>query len=582
MTDVAHTHHLLKRGNRWYFRRRVPTHLLQKAGTPVVQYSLDTADKAEAQRRARIEDVKTDKWFAALEAGTAIASDRSNLTAPRQVTLDELVEHARTFVETEDQKRAARLLADPPDSEDQRLDMLEDAGAGRMIAQTPAHPDRRRLVENIAAKIADRAGIDAAEPPASLLAVAARILTELARRQEARLEGDHSAVAFDAMFTPSAAGTVPKTTVQALADQYLAALRVEHKLNGIAGKTTEKHATVLEYVVEALGPKTVVATIDYDKVQEVRSIIARTPANRNKVYPGVSLAKAIERGGKDGKPTLMHLTQRTYCEAVRNLLKFATHKKLLPSNPAEDLKPLLKETVPLDQKRLPFSADQLAAFFTGTFYRSCVPGAAKPYHKPDRAWRFWLPPLSLFSGARPNEVCQLFVEDIKQTKTGTWYFDFVNEDEDQSRKNEASKRCVPIHSEIVRLGFLDFVAARRQTMAKHGPRLFHEIPPKKGEPANLAFYPCKRFNEAFLSAEITVEARQSFYSLRHTVRDALRRAKVGEEALFAIGGWTPTGGRAVSSHYGDIRNPDLWVEDVEKIAYPGLDLSFLYPGEAQK
>ena len=183
----------------------------------------------------------------------------------------------------------------------------------------------------------------------------------------------------------------------------------------------------------------------------------------------------------------------------------------------------------------------------------------------------------LFSGARPNEVCQLFVEDIRQTEAGTQYFDMIDESETQSRKAATSRRRIPIHPELIRLGFLDFVAERRKRVAVNGPRLFHELAAKSDRPTSFAWYPGKRFNEVYLEQEITVDQRQAFYSIRHSARDALRRIKVSEEALLAIGGWAPAGGKAVSSNYGDIHNPDLWTEEVAGIAYEGLDLSFLYP-----
>ena len=80
---------------------------------------------------------------------------------------------------------------------------------------------------------------------------------------------------------------------------------------------------------------------------------------------------------------------------------------------------------------------------------------------------------------------------------------------------------------LVRLGFLDFVEQRRKQMAKNGPRLFYEIKPNKY--GNMAAYPARRFCEAFLPEEIELEERQSFYSIRHSVRDALRRAQVPPE-----------------------------------------------------
>ena len=49
--------------------------------------------------------------------------------------------------------------------------------------------------------------------------------------------------------------------------------------------------------------------------------------------------------------------------------------------------------------------------------------------------------------------------------------------------------------------------------------------------------------------------------------------------MLVIGGWSQ-GQRLTADDYGDARNPDISRMWVEQIAYPGLDLSFLYPPEA--
>jgi hypothetical protein len=74
---------------------------------------------------------------------------------------------------------------------------------------------------------------------------------------------------------------------------------------------------------------------------------------------------------------------------------------------------------------------------------------------------------------------------------------------------------------------------------------------------------------------MAVGERQSLYSLRHNVRDALRAVNAPPEALLAIAGWAP-GGKAISDSYGDPGNPDHYIKWVEEITYPELDLSFLY------
>ncbi|SCW52178.1 hypothetical protein SAMN02927924_01003 [Sphingobium faniae] len=133
---------------------------------------------------------------------------------------------------------------------------------------------------------------------------------------------------------------------------------------------------------------------------------------------------------------------------------------------------------------------------------------------------------------------------------GVWYMSMTDEKDGNSLKTQASRRRVPIHSELIQIGFLQFVGRQKQLGAS--ARLFPTLKPNKY--GNLAWYPVKRFNEQFLPAAMTLEERQSLYSLRHNVRDALRRVKAPAETLLAVTGWLPSG-KAISDNYGDPGNP---------------------------
>jgi integrase len=395
-----------------------------------------------------------------------------------------------------------------------------------------------------------------------------RGLIEVSRRKIDRYNDRHDRTHHDPLFDPNRPSAV---TFSELSEIYLAEKAQDYSLNGISQKRMDKVKASVTTLCAIIGGDTLTHTIDDDIVQNVRSIVARIPNNRVKLYPKLSLEQAIERGAKAGKPTLSSTTQRTYLDILRELLKVAVRKKLLTSNPAADIRPLQKDALASHDKRIPWTDQQIRGFFMGCFYRSCAPKAVYPYAKKDYAWRFWLPLIMLLSGARPNEVCQLNGHDIRQTDAGVWFMNMTDEGEGKSLKTDASKRRVPIHPELVRIGFLAFAEERRK--AKNGPRLFPSLKPDKY--GNMAHYPSKRFNEKLISAEIILDDRQSLYSLRHNVRDALRRIKAPPETLHAIAGWSPAG-KAVSDDYGDAGNPDLHVEYVEKIAYLGLDLSFLY------
>ena len=70
-----------------------------------------------------------------------------------------------------------------------------------------------------------------------------------------------------------------------------------------------------------------------------------------------------------------------------------------------------------------------------------------------------MPLLGLFTGAREAELCQLHVADVYQDEaTAIWVID-INQREDKKLKSgEQNERRIPLHPQLVRLGFLKFVA----------------------------------------------------------------------------------------------------------------------------
>lgn len=455
--------------------------------------------------------------------------------------------------------------------------MWADADMDRDALSTPDDPNRAHWVNSTKRRVLAQAGVTIDDPTidSQFAEIVRRGLLEITHRRLDRYQDRHDRTFFDKLFDPAARRS---TSFRQLKDVYLAEKAEQFDANDVSKKRLDKITAIADCLCEIIGESTPVEKIDDDHMQRARRLLAKCPTNRLKLYPKLSLQDAIERAAKQGKPTLSPITQSVYLDVLRDILKVGLRKKLIASNPAVDLRPLKKDNVPADQKRFPWSNDQLKGFFEGKFYRSCAPGVPNPYDKPDRSWRFWLPLIMLFTGARPNEIAQLHVADVRKTPKDVWFLDCNECDEDgKSLKTPKSKRRVPLHPKLIQIGFLAFVDKRRTSVGENGPRLFYELKPNRYN--NHAWYAAKRLNEAFIPAEIVLDERQSLYSLRHNVRDALRRVSASDEALSAIAGWAPNG-KPVSSAYGDPGNPDFHIKWVEKIEYPGLDLGFLDAGTA--
>ena len=96
--------------------------------------------------------------------------------------------------------------------------------------------------------------------------------------------------------------------------------------------------------------------------------------------------------------------------------------------------------------------------------------------------KYWLPLLGIYHGNRLEEFAQLHRADVHQ-EDGIWFLD-INDEGDKQVKNEQSKRRVPLHPELLRLGFLTYV---EKTAPNADDRVFPLLRPG-GPDKKLGYY----------------------------------------------------------------------------------------------
>jgi integrase len=191
---------------------------------------------------------------------------------------------------------------------------------------------------------------------------------------------------------------------------------------------------------------------------------------------------------------------------------------------------------------------------------------------------FWLPLLSLFNGARQTELASLTVSDVQiepETSTPLFYIT-TQASRGKTLKTKASRRVVPVHEELVRLGFLKFVEDVRK---RDGDKafLFPLIATDKGRAGVKAY---SKWFGRFLRAQGVTDKAKVFHSFRHGFKDALRQGKVNQEVHDALTGHAQAS--TVSGGYGAKEmlarfGVKVLRTAVAKVAYPGLDLSRVRP-----
>ena len=78
---------------------------------------------------------------------------------------------------------------------------------------------------------------------------------------------------------------------------------------------------------------------------------------------------------------------------------------------------------------------------------------------------FWPPLIALMTGARCNEIAQLYLDDIVDDDPehpGQWRMMVLPKRPDQRVKNETSIRSIPLHPKLIELGFLVYLADLRR------------------------------------------------------------------------------------------------------------------------
>ena len=140
----------------------------------------------------------------------------------------------------------------------------------------------------------------------------------------------------------------------------------------------------------------------------------------------------------------------------------------------------------------------------------------------------WASIIGLYTGARASEVGQLLVIDVTKV-FGIDCITFTDEGENQKLKSVVSLRTVPIHADVLSLGFLDYVNSLT------GKRVF---PNGKAVTVNGAGnWITKAFSPYIATVGKDWEpAKRGFHSLRKTVIQTMQTAGVHSEMRAQIVG----------------------------------------------
>ena len=227
-------------------------------------------------------------------------------------------------------------------------------------------------------------------------------------------------------------------------------------------------------------------------------------------FTGKSLRQVIDSGTE--YTPISTVTVNNRLRKVSAFFNWCLQNQYIDQNPLKGMKVMVATSA--KDARLSFSPSDITTLLDPESLRK---------ESIKHPWRFWLAVLGRYTGARMEELCQLYTDDIV-TAQGITCIRIAATHPEQKLKTPSSQRLVPIHPEVIRMGFLEYV----QRMNTGGPcRVFPELIPKRGQ---LGHAPSKWFGR-YRHKRGVVDPRKVFHSFRHTFIDDLREAGVQDSIV---------------------------------------------------
>ena len=189
--------------------------------------------------------------------------------------------------------------------------------------------------------------------------------------------------------------------------------------------------------------------------------------------------------------------------------------------------PQIENTKRIDKNpHLPYKKEQLLEMFN-----------PKHTYFKDNPDAFWACMIALFTGARINAAITLQYKDIL-VKDGIACIQFRSDHKIKQLKNDASERLVPIHKQLLDLGFVDYVNKQKaKSKAEDTDFIIKKCQTKSGEYNNKFF--TRELSPFFTDIKVKTGNHDGydFHSFRKNLSIALQDAGVGATYINDIIGW---------------------------------------------
>lgn len=573
----------------FYFRLVVPKDLRPQLQKREIRIFLGASKKQEAQRKAGVFSAIIWNMFDALRRGDKRVD---------KLTVDKIKEIVRKHVEdklfefeieraTKPTLPGAITVNDYLSSEEEfndeqyegdiEIECLEDWVSNCRLALSK---NNYAPVKEDALEVGRNNGISTKEEDTEfkflsreLLKAEIRITKEIIRRIYGEFNGEYTALEATERVMPEA--MLKSHPHASLKLSKVAEIFIEEKAEekNVRPSTKEQNTMRLKQLVTWTGDPAI-TDITQDMLRDVMKILSFYPKGKDKSvkYRAWSLEK-IRKHEADipVEDRLSIKTRQDYIGLYNYFLGWLKTRYEL-SLWLDDILKAPKDTSSPDTKKAMFSQEDLVNIFSLPEY---VAEDEKPY-------KFWLPLLALFTGARREELLQLHLSDfiIKDDTKCINITDIEDENEEgesagtKQLKNKVSRRIVPMHEELLNLGLWRYVEELR---AKGCKRIFEELEPsgpdlKYGHSLSQSWY-SKVLNKAGVKGD-KANGKKTFHSYRHTFITHCTHKFLPDPYVYAITGHSYKSGVHKTVYTKGFPANDLKREVMDKVDF-GIDLSHL-------
>jgi integrase len=549
--------HVVNRAGVFYWRRRLPADVATAFGRPQILISMKSRDPKSARRIAQRLSATFDQFLYRMQLEKRLPTKQEQAIILRQLyklILDECHEERARHYASDEVPAGALLLTQSSAEVDDPLPREErDRQSFFMNPKETAEALRRHLIENryspirwllkpiladyqidveadeiasrkflrLAIQLAAQAFDDADGeingdcPPSGLDALLAQARADVEitgnPTERPRLPSDKTGPR-EASAAASPLSATPKTShpISFFVGRFLK----EDKDHVTAGTAGQKSAT-LKLLIKVVGDIPA-DTVRREDAKKLRATLERLPATYGKSSRHAEMSvDEILAGMKSSEKTMSLATLNRHWRTIVAFYRYV--------NVQDDVTPINLDrvfgefrwspSVPGEKDRIPWDDQSLVALFSSPIWKGFSPHPGKRYwrHEPgdvivkDEHW--WLPLLGLYHGARQEELCQLRGTDIfvdEESKVAV-----MNFHEGMKLKTKASVRKVPIHSAVIKLGFMELAQKAGSNL------LFPKMQPG-GRDRKYAFEYSQQFSE-YRKAIGVYKELMDFHSFRHNL-----------------------------------------------------------------